>query len=96
VDEQARRLGLSLELLARLALCRVPRPECHGHDLDRVGRFVGLAPAVLHDLLRQADPVIDLDALGRDIDTILCTVCRGNAVDAENGFDTCDDCRRQQ
>jgi len=70
VDEQARRLGLNLELLARLALCRMPRPDCRGQDVERVARFVGLTPAALSQLLADTDPVVDLDALVRDIDAM--------------------------
>jgi hypothetical protein len=42
VDEQARRLGLSLELLARLALRRTLRLNHRAQDLKRVARFVGV------------------------------------------------------
>jgi len=96
VDEQARRLGLSLELLARLALCRTPRPAHHPPDLERVARFVGLTPQALEALLADADPVIDLNALGQAVDAVLCAICHRNAVDAENGCDTCSDCLRRQ
>jgi len=96
VDEQARRLGLNLELLARLALCRMPRPECRTQDLERVARFVGMTPKALQQLLADADPVCDLDALGHAVDAVLCAICRRNAVDAENGCDTCPACAGRQ
>jgi len=52
VDEQARRLGLSLDLLARLALCRTPRPDHYRPDLERVARFVGLTPEAVRRSVR--------------------------------------------
>lgn len=96
VDEQARRLGLSLELLARLALCRTPRPDHYSQDLKRVGRFVGLTAEAVQQLLAEADPVIDLEALGEAGDAVLCTICHCAPVDLENGYDTCPACLRRR
>jgi len=96
VDEQARRLGLNLELLARLALCRTPRPAHYRPDLEHIARFVGVTAEDLQQLLADADPVIDLDALGQAVDAVLCAICHRNPVDAANGYDTCPDCLRRQ
>jgi hypothetical protein len=77
VDEQARRLGLSLQLLARLALCRTPRPGHFHQDLERVAAFTGVSLDALQQLLADADPAFDLGALGRAVDLVRCAVCIG-------------------
>jgi hypothetical protein len=49
--EQARRLGLDLDGLAKLALCRQPHRDTWEEDVRVVAEYVGLAPAMLEALL---------------------------------------------
>jgi hypothetical protein len=50
--EQATGLGISLERLAALGLCRVPRPERRAEDLAAVARHIGVSVEFLAWLLR--------------------------------------------
>jgi hypothetical protein len=58
LEGQTRALGLAaVEDLARLALCRLPRPDQRAEDLAAVATNVGLTVQVLEDLLRRASQV---------------------------------------
>ena len=52
-DAQAARLGLDLDALCRLALCRLPRPDRRAEDVEVVARHVGLTVADLERLLHE-------------------------------------------
>jgi hypothetical protein len=64
-EQQAQRLGVTVQTLARLALCRVPDPENRAADLSRVSGYVGLPVDSLEAILAGRQPgemLIDLDA----------------------------------
>ena len=54
VEEQAQVLGLDLDGLVRLSLCRVPRRRHCQRDLGTIARYVGVREDVLADLLRSS------------------------------------------
>lgn len=60
----------------------------HRNSHNNPDDIVFLEPQVLDQLLR----------FWKDVTTVpkyLCVVCHKNPVDAENGFDTCDECARK-
>lgn len=67
----AQRLGLSLESLARLALCK--RPLSHGAEfatqVRQIATYVGWEPVTLAQLIRQVEGVETAKALGKGLGT---------------------------
>jgi hypothetical protein len=56
-EAQAAALGLTLDALAYLGLCRAPLPERRVEDVQVVAKAVGLDPEALDKLLREAEGV---------------------------------------
>lgn len=54
VEEQAQSLGLPLDRLAHLCLCRAPLPERRAEDLSAVASAAKLPVAVLEELWAEA------------------------------------------